>query len=343
MAGLLALLLLAPPLGGTWWATPARSAPSDAEEEANCARVSQVTAENAAPVLQVLERLARERYGRGFSELTPEQVVQLSQGANVEGGQMTAAQEQMAERCAAYQQRKIAKDSATGGFRSLYSAAGLLDRWGRERVAGLGCSCPGFQPAGEDVDHGCPSRPVCPGQHGGPRIPDPQRGCASLGASLWIRQQLIEFYRILGVPPQAEEVRNVRASLNWPAAPSVCASLPAPAAPPITVASLSSASAPPAKPGAASAAAIASAAACFATPSVPACQKALADGDALVVAAKRAGNERCLGYGLTAHTLWALGADPGFTDLLLRFPEASRLRNEARTALRYLRMDCRGV
>jgi len=343
MAGLLALLLLGQPFGGAWWATPARGAPSDAEEEANCARVSQVTAENAAPVMEALERLARERYGRGFSELTPEQVVQLSLAANVEGRQMSAAQEQMAERCAAYQQRQIAKDSATGGFRSLFSAQGLLDRWGRERLAGLGCSCPGFQPSGEDVDHLCPASPVCPGQQGGPRIPDPQRGCPSLGASLWMRQQLIAFYRILGVPPQKEEVRDVRASLDRPDVPSVCAPLPVPAAPQITLASLSSPSAPATKAGSAYAPAIASAAACFASPSAPACQNALADGDALVVAAKRAGNERCLGYALTARTLWALGADPRFTDQLIRFPEASRLRNEARIALRYLRMDCRGV
>lgn len=40
--------------------------------------------------------------------------------------------------------------------------------------------------------------------------------------------------------------------------------------------------------------------------------------------------------------LWALGADPRFTDLLDSYPEASRLRNEARFALRYLHMDCRG-
>jgi hypothetical protein len=109
------------------------------------------------------------------------------------------------------------------------------------------------------------------------------------------------------------------------------------------LASLSSPSAPATKAGSAYAPAIASAAACFASPSAPACQNALADGDALVVAAKRAGNERCLGYALTARTLWALGADPRFTDQLIRFPEASRLRNEARIALRYLRMDCRGI
>ena len=66
-------------------------------------------------------------------------------------------------------------------------------------------------------------------------------------------------------------------------------------------------------------------------------------GDALVVAANRAGRERCLGYALPARTLWALGADPGFTDLLISFPAASRLRNEARIALRYLRVDCRGL
>ena len=61
-----------------------------------------------------------------------------------------------------------------------------------------------------------------------------------------------------------------------------------------------------------------------------------------VAAVQRAGREKCLGYALTARTLWALGADPRFTDLLDSYPEASRLRNEARFALRYLHMNCRG-
>jgi len=53
--------------------------------------------------------------------------------------------------------------------------------------------------------------------------------------------------------------------------------------------------------------------------------------------------DRGLGYALSARILWALGADPRFTDLLIRFPDASRLRDEARIALRYLRVDCRGL
>ncbi len=89
--------------------------------------------------------------------------------------------------------------------------------------------------------------------------------------------------------------------------------------------------------------AIAAAAACFASPAPVSCQLALVRGDGLVVAAKRAGRDRCLGYALTARTLWALGADPRFTDLLIGFPEATRLRNEARIALRYLRVDCQGL
>ena len=88
---------------------------------------------------------------------------------------------------------------------------------------------------------------------------------------------------------------------------------------------------------------MASGAACFASPSAASCQEALVRGDALVASAHRAGRDRCLGYALTARTLWALGADPRFIDLLIRFPEATRLRNEARIALRYLRVDCRGL
>ncbi|MCP9902045.1 hypothetical protein KBZ12_15615 [Cyanobium sp. Cruz CV13-4-11] len=79
------------------------------------------------------------------------------------------------------------------------------------------------------------------------------------------------------------------------------------------------------------------------SPTAATCQEALVRGDGLVLAAHRAGRDRCLGYALSARTLWALGADPRFTDLLIRFPEATRLRNEARIALRYLRVDCRGL
>jgi len=317
--------------------------PLDAEEQANCDRVSRIVEENSAPVREALERLARQRFGRGLSELSPEQLMQLSLAAPVEGRQMTAAQQQTEDRCAAYQQRQIAKDSAAGGLRSLASAQGFLDRWGRERVAGIGCSCADFRLAGEEVDHRCPSRPICPGQQGGPRIPDPERGCRSIGAAAWIRQQLPGFYQLLEFPVESEQVRDVIAARNRPDPSSGCASLPAPSAPLLTAASLASAANPATPAGSALPAAVAPAASCFASPNPATCQQALERGDALAAAAKRSGREKCLGYALTARTLWALGADPRFTDLLISFPEASRLRNEARIALRYLRMDCRGL
>lgn len=256
----------------------ARPAPSDAEEEANCQRVSEIVTANSAPVQEALERLARQRYGRPFSDLSPEQLMALAMAANVEGRPMTAAQERMEERCAAWQRQVRARESAAGGLRSLFSAQGFFDRWGRERVGGVGCDCPGFRLGGEDEEQRCPTRAVCPGQEG---------------------------------------------------------------APPLTPASLAAAVARPLPFGATAPAAIASAAACFASPTPAACQEALGRGDALVVAARRAGRDRCLGYALAARTLWALGADPRFTDLLIRFPDASCLRNEARIALRYLRVDCR--
>ena len=60
--GTLALLTILPlglALGAGGWTLAAHGAPSEAEEEANCARVAQVTEENSAPVLQALERLAQ--------------------------------------------------------------------------------------------------------------------------------------------------------------------------------------------------------------------------------------------------------------------------------------------
>ncbi|WP_043325754.1 hypothetical protein [Cyanobium gracile] len=155
--------------------------PSDAEEEANCQRVSEIVTANAAPVQEALERLAWQRYGRPFSELSPEQLMGLATAANVEGRPMTTAQERMGERCAAWQQRVMAKESAAGGLRSLFSAQGLLDRWGRERAAGLGCDCPGFLPAGEDVEHRCQTRAVCPGQQGGHGFPIRSGAAAASG------------------------------------------------------------------------------------------------------------------------------------------------------------------
>lgn len=321
----------------------ARPAPSDAKEEANCQRVSEIVTANAAPVQEALERLARQRYGRPFSEVSPEQLMALAMAANVEGRPMTAAQERMEERCAAWQRQVRARESAGGGLRSLFSAQGFLDRWGRERVGGVGCDCPGFRLGGEDEEQRCPTRAVCPGQEGGPRLPDPERGCSSLGASAWIRQQLPDFYRILGMPPQTEEVRDAAAARDRGSPPSPCGTLPVPGAPPLTPASLATAAARPSPSGATAPAAIASAAACFASPTPAACQEALVRDDALVVAARRAGRDSCLGYALAARTLWALGADPRFTDPLIRFPEATRLRNEALIALRYLRVDCRGL
>jgi len=307
-----------------------RAALSEAEEEANCQRVSQIATANSAPVQEALEGLARQRYGRSFFELSPEQLMALAMAANLQGRPMTAAQQQMEERCAAHQQRGMAKASAAAGLRSLFVAQGYLDRWGRERLAGSGCDCPGFRPAAEDVDQSCETRVVFPGQQGGPRLPDPERGCRSIGASAWILQQLPDFYRILGVSPQKEEVRDVMAARGQLDTPSACAPLPVPSASPPTVVALSGSAARPSPPGS-----IAPAAATY--------QEALVRGDGLVLAAHRAGPDRCLGYALSARTLWALGADPRFTDLLISFPEAMRLRNEARIALRYLRVDCRGL
>lgn len=322
---------------------PVPAVPWDAEEQANCERVSRSVEADSAPVREALERLARERFGRSFAELSMDQVVQLSMAANVEGRPTAAAQERLQERCAAYQQRVMAKESAAAGFRSLVTAQGLLDRWGRERVAGLACTCPGFRPAGEAVDHRCSSPPICTGQRGGPRLPDPERGCRSIGAAAWIRRQLPEFYRALGFPPEIEEVRGVRAVHDRPLPVSACAQLPAPSAPPFSAAAIAGPASAASAPGPLAPAAIAAAAACFATPAPASCQLALVRGDGLVVAAKRAGRDRCLGYALTARTLWALGADPRFTDLLISFPEATRLRNEARIALRYLRVECQGL
>lgn len=320
-----------------------RATPGEAEEEANCQRVSQIVTANSAPVLDALESLARQRYGRAFSELTPEQVMALAMAARVEGRPMTAAQRRMEERCAAWQQRVMAKESAAGGLRSLFSAQALLEGWGRERLAGLGCDCPGFRPEGEDVEQRCATRPVCSGQQGGPRVPDPERGCRSISASAWIRQQLPAFYALLGISPRKEEVRDVIAARDRGSPPSACSPLPEPSASRPTLASLRGPATTPFPSGATAPAAIAAGAACFASPSAAACQEALVRGDALVASAHRAGRDRCLGYALTARTLWALGADPRFTDLLIRFPEATRLRNEARIALRYLRVDCRGL
>lgn len=339
--GWVALLLVVSCLAALGSSSPAHSQPregraalSEAEEEANCQRVSQTVTANSAPVQEALERLARQRYGRSLSELSPEQLMALAMAATVEGRPMTAAQQRMEERCAAWKQRVMAKESAAGGLRSLFGAQGFLDRWGRERLAGLGCDCPGFRPAGEDVEQRCQTRVVCPGQQGGPRLPDPERGCRSIGASAWIRQQLPDFYRILGLSLQKEEVRDVIAARDQADPPSGCGPLPAPSASAPTAVAPSGSTAP---------AAIAAAAACFASPTPATCQEALVRGDGLVLAAHRAGRDRCLGYALSARTLWALGADPRFTDLLIRFPEATRLRNEARIALRFLRVDCRGL
>lgn len=323
--------------------TPSRAAPSDAEEQTNCEQVRRNATSHSAPVLEVLERLAQQRHGRSFAELTPEQMMQLSLTGKLAVKPITTEQRRMEERCTAYQRRRGAMASAAAGFSSLFTAAYYLNIWGRESVAGLGCSCPGFPPAGEDVDQACPSLPSYPGQQGGPRIPDAARGCRTIGAAAWIRQQLPEYYRILGVPPESEEVPNVGAALNRQDLPSACPRLPSPAAPPLSLATLAGSATPASTAGSVYAAAIDAAATCFATPTAPLCQQALIRGDALVLAAKQARRERCLGYALTARTLWSLGADPGFTDLLLQFPEASRLRNEARIALRYLRADCRGL
>jgi hypothetical protein len=266
----------------------------------------------------------------------------LAMAANVQGRPMTPAQRTMEARCAAYQQRVMARDSAAGGLRSLFSAQGFVDRWGRERLAGVGCFCPGFRPAGEDVEHRCQTRTVCPGQAGGPRVPDPERGCRSIGASAWIRQQLPDFFGLLGQSPQMESMRDAIAARDRAVSPSVCDPLPVPSAAQLTQASLSATDAqPPA--GSIAPPAIAAAAACFASPTPDSCREALVRGDALVLSAHRAGRDRCLGYALAARSLWALGADPRFTDLLTGFPEATRLRNEARIALRYLRVDCRGL
>ncbi|AFY29464.1 hypothetical protein [Cyanobium gracile] len=145
------------------------------------------------------------------------------------------------------------------------------------------------------------------------------------------------------MPAQREEAGDVIAARDRGSPPSPCGLLPVPSASPPALASPLGSGARPSPTGSTAPAAIAAAAACFASPTAAGCQQALVRGDALVVAARRGGRDRCLGYALAARTLWALGADPRFTDLLIRFPEAARLRNESRIALRYLRADCRGL
>jgi hypothetical protein len=358
---LLRLPLLLPLLAIQPGLAPAGAQPSEADEEANCARVSQLVEANAAPAFQDLERLARKHFGRSFAELTVEQVVQISGLSKVTGLQPTAEQDRLAQRCVAYGQRKAARESAAAGLASLDGASYFLVRWGREQVLGLGCSCPDFKLGGEDHAHGCPSRPVCPGQRGGARLPDLARGCRSLGAAAWIDRQLPQLYAILGQPQKGEASRRAIADSIQQEFAAACGQLPQPVAPPLSAAGLSSGPSPRAggapraagspRPAAApgpaggrvAPAAIDAASACFANPAPASCQSALALGDGLALAAQRASRDRCLGYALVGRSLWALGADPAFTDLLINFPAASRLRNEAGIALRYLRSDCRGL
>ena len=124
---------------------PARAQPDDADEEANCARVSQMVEANSAPAFQQLERLAQQRFGKSFSELTVDQIIVISSQSKVTGRQPTAEQQRLAQRCDAYGKRKEARESAGAGLASLDGSVYYLVRWGREQVLGLGCSCPAFQ------------------------------------------------------------------------------------------------------------------------------------------------------------------------------------------------------
>ena len=183
----------------------------------------------------------------------------------------------------------------------------------------------------------------CPGQRGGPRLPDLPRGCRSLGAAAWIDRQLPRLYAILGQPPPGEASRRSIADSTQEEFAAACGPLPQPTTPPLNASGSARGAAPSSASGPVAPAAIAVAAACYANPSASSCASALEQGDRLVRAAQRASRDRCLGYALVARSLWALGADPAFTDLLISYPAASRLRNEAGIALRYLRSDCRGV
>jgi hypothetical protein len=91
----LALLLAAAQSGPA----PAQPRPGPVEEEANCVRVAAMVEANAAPVLRELERLARQRHGRGFAALDPEQVLELTRLVGVTGRQATAEQERLSRRC----------------------------------------------------------------------------------------------------------------------------------------------------------------------------------------------------------------------------------------------------
>ena len=89
------LLLLAIPLAPA----AAQIRPGDAEEEANCARVSQMVEANSAPVLQELERLVAERTleiqdsearFRQLAEASFEGVAIVDNGILVDGNQRFA-------------------------------------------------------------------------------------------------------------------------------------------------------------------------------------------------------------------------------------------------------------
>ncbi|MFY8148075.1 MAG: hypothetical protein ACOVNL_02520 [Prochlorococcaceae cyanobacterium] len=95
--------------------------------------------------------------------------------------------------------------------------------------------------------------------------------------------------------------------------------------------------------GAALAVGIGPAARCYAQPEPGICRQAADQAGALVAAAARAGNRTCLAYAMVAQSVWTLAANPHYTYLLTDYPEASRLRNDARIALGYLRMNCRKV
>lgn len=340
---LLLLALLA--LGG---ALPVRALDPGAEE-ANCRQVEAVTVQKSSGILDQMTAMAEQLFGRPISELSEQQMMQVAlaisrQKPGAVKDPFTAADEQRRRRCDAYQAWRGGHLSVLGAVDSVKMAAGtFLWIWGNESLRGDGCSCPGYQLGSEDSTNGCEQPVVCNGRGDRMPIPDVPRGCRTLLASRWLLGQQPALLRSLAVPADLRRpgpsIPGMESSGAGPL-PASCLGLAPPAADldfAQVAASVTSG------PGAALKAADAASGRCYRNPEPQVCQQAADLTTTLTQAAARAGDRTCLVYAQIARSLWTLAGNPEYTYLLTTFPEASRLRNEARIALRYVRTNCRRV
>ena len=322
---------------------PAYASYSPEEEERNCGSVSSVAQATSASLINRLDGLARQYYGIEYFLLTPDQMVEVAKrfGSNHYQGLPTGiseTSEKNRKRCDQYRSWQAMYKKSFAPLESLRATGGFFfQQWGFEDIKGIASICPGYTVGAEDSDNGCNSRTTSS------PLRDISKGCRTQAAGKWILDQIPALLTALQTPDSLAKEFGMSPILinSHMDMSSMCLKLVT-----FPLANLSFPEFTVKKSAGSQSlqsSALKASVDCYNTPTASTCGLAARQTNLLGVGAANTGERTCYTYSQIARIIWSVASQSDYSYTLTTYPEASRLRNEARIALRYMRVNCKRI